>query len=85
MLLGWASCPVLHHPQQHFIAETHPLLLQVSKFYYQTESNPGRICQPSILLVTEVYTERKALLLYPINLLRNLARLMVGACTVISI
>ncbi|KAL6763415.1 glycosyl-transferase for dystroglycan-domain-containing protein [Haematococcus lacustris] len=49
-------------------------ILQVSAFFIEVEKESGT-CQPEILLLYEVYTERKALLLYPINLLRNVARL----------
>ncbi|GFH30314.1 uncharacterized protein HaLaN_29145 [Haematococcus lacustris] len=49
-------------------------ILQVSAFFIEVEKESGT-CQPEILLLYEIYTERKALLLYPINLLRNLARL----------
>lgn len=56
-----------------------PLVLcnsQVASFFDDVERDPYA-CMPDILFVYEVYTEHKAMLLYPINLLRNLARLQV--------
>lgn len=51
--------------------------MQVSTFYEEVERDRFA-CKPDILLAYEVYGERRAILLYPINLLRNLARLLVG-------
>lgn len=48
----------------------------MSGFFEEVERDP-EACMPDILLVYEVYTERRATLLYPINLLRNMARLQV--------
>lgn len=49
---------------------------QVSSFFEDVEKDP-EACKPDILLVYELYTEAKAVMLYPINLLRNLARMQV--------
>ncbi len=37
-------------------------------------------CKMDVMLVYEVYTEERAMTLYPINVLRNLARLQVRGC-----
>lgn len=48
-------------------------LLQVSNLFADLE-NDDSACKLDIMLVYEVYTEAQAMMLYPINVLRNLAR-----------
>lgn len=50
------------------------LILQISSFFADIERDDNA-CKPDIMLVYEIYTERRAMLLYPINVLRNLARM----------
>ena len=54
--------------------------VQVSGFFADIEQDP-HACAPDILLVYEVFTEEQATMLYPFNLLRNLARLQVPWCS----
>ena len=43
------------------------------------------MCELDVVLVYEVYTEQKAQMLYPINLLRNLARIQVCVLCVLCV
>lgn len=52
------------------------LVLQVADLFADTESN-GSVCKLDVMLVYEVFTESRAMMLYPINVLRNLARAQV--------
>eukprot|EP00798_Chlamydomonas_sp_ICE-L_P005378 gene5378-5598_t len=46
---------------------------KVQELFLEVDQDP-RACQLDIVLLFELYTERRAALLYPINLLRNIAR-----------
>ncbi|KAG1666443.1 hypothetical protein FOA52_015113 [Chlamydomonas sp. UWO 241] len=46
----------------------------VHNFFLEIERN-GTMCALDVMLVLEVFVEHKAMMLYPINVLRNLARL----------
>lgn len=48
------------------------------KFFLAVERSRDSMCALDVMLVHEVFTEHKAMMLYPINVLRNLARLQVG-------
>jgi hypothetical protein len=50
--------------------------MQISNFAADMATTPG-YCQPNIMLTYEVYTEEAAKLLFPVNMLRNYARLQV--------
>ena len=52
------------------------LSLQVAEGFVQMEQEE-QSCQLDITLAYEVFSEPKAMMLYPINALRNLARLQV--------
>lgn len=47
---------------------------EVAQLAYQLEAEPGA-CQLEAMLVYEVFAEQQAAMLYPVNVLRNLARL----------
>ena len=49
----------------------------VSNFHLSLEHEPNA-CRLDVVLAYEVLTEQRAIMLYPINLLRNMARLQVG-------
>ncbi len=52
---------------------------QISQFMLDMQQVRGA-CKPDVLLVYELYADEQARrLLYPFNVLRNLARLQVGA------
>jgi hypothetical protein len=48
--------------------------IQISNLFTELEKDENA-CKLDIMLTYEVYTERRAMILYPINVLRNLVRL----------
>ncbi len=60
----------------HTMAALQEALLQVAQFMVDMRSAP-HACQPTVLLTYEIYSDRESMLLYPVNLLRNLARIQV--------
>ncbi|PNH12214.1 Glycosyltransferase-like protein LARGE [Tetrabaena socialis] len=51
-------------------------VLQAESFFHRVESN-GSICQLDLMLFSEVFDSDQAKLLYPVNYLRNYARMQV--------
>jgi hypothetical protein len=49
----------------------------VTALFVRVEQEGGRSCALDVTLAYEVFSEHKAMMLYPINALRNLARLQV--------
>lgn len=53
------------------------LILQITGFMARL-ADATHSCQPKVLLTYEIYTDPSAFHLYPVNLLRNVARLQVS-------
>ena len=53
--------------------------------FIRVEREGGKSCALDVTLAYEVFTEHKAMMLYPINALRNLARLQVNQAPMTSV